>query len=222
MSKPKNEQPEQSRNGASVPRAANSGGVDARPTPPGEIVNSASQPFELERLRLPQDCPNTIGVRRRLVAIPVRKPQAQEFIRVLPEQQLATALLEVKNERDGYYLVDPDIRDEIRSECRWSCLVLAVNRLGSAFLWPLRLPNDERRDLWASSALEAAQLGQKRWVRVRADMSSGAYAVFEAVGELGEPAWPDKSFQELVKLAFRDRHITSLDHPALRKLRGEL
>jgi hypothetical protein len=37
---------------------------------------------------------------------------------------------------------------------------------------------------------------------------------------MAEPVWPDLSFQELIKIAYRDRMITSLEHPVVRRLRG--
>jgi hypothetical protein len=60
----------------------------------------------------------------------------------------------------------------------------------------------------------------KRWVRVRANMSLGAYEMFEAASTIPDPTWPELSFQELVKIAFRDRLITSLNHPVIKRLRG--
>jgi hypothetical protein len=53
-------------------------------------------------------------------------------------------------------------------------------------------------------------------------MALGAYDVFEATATLPEPQWPDQSFQELLKVGFKDRQIDSLDHPVIRKLRGEI
>ena len=47
----------------------------------------------------------------------------------------------------------------------------------------------------------------KSWVRVTANMSLGAYEIFEASGDLPEPVWPDFSFQEILKIAFRDRIV---------------
>jgi hypothetical protein len=41
-----------------------------------------------------------------------------------------------------------------------------------------------------------------------------------AAGEMAEPVWPDLSFQELVRIAYRDRMITSLDHAVVKRLRG--
>src|SRR5215510_6980570 len=42
--------------------------------------------FDLESLRLSQDFASVIGVQKLLTTIPVRKPQAQEFIQVHPHE----------------------------------------------------------------------------------------------------------------------------------------
>jgi hypothetical protein len=101
-------------------------------------------------------------------------------------------------------------------------LFVAVNRQGVLFLWSIRLPGaDGRVDEWSRTALEAADLARKGWVRVAANMALGAYEVFQAVGQLDEPEWPSTPFSELLRVAFKDRFIDTLDHPVLRRLRGE-
>src|SRR5262249_12734467 len=102
-------------------------------------------------------------------------------------------------------------------------LFTAINRQGVLFLWPIRLPGaDGKVDGWSQSALEAAQKARSGWVRVSANLSLGAYEVWEATGEFGEPDWPDKSFRELLHLAFKGKLIECPDHPVLRRLRGEV
>jgi len=39
---------------------------------------------------------------------------------------------------------------------------------------------------------------------------------------MDEPTWPELSMREILSLAFRDKLITSLDHPIVRGLRGEI
>jgi hypothetical protein len=46
--------------------------------------------------------------------------------------------------------------------------------------------------------------------------------VFDACGDLPDPEWPNTPFRELLRVAFKDRFIDNLDHPVLRKLRGEV
>ena len=57
-------------------------------------------------------------------------------------------------------------------------------------------------------------------MRVKANMSLGAYEMFEAGATIPDPEWPAESFQELLRIAFRDRLVDRLDHPFIAKLRG--
>ena len=100
-------------------------------------------------------------------------------------------------------------------------LMTAINRQGTLFLWPVRLPGaDGKIDTWSRSAMDAAEYATKQWVRVQSNMSLGAYEVLAATADLPEPEWPATDFRELLRVAFRDRHITSADHPVIQRLRG--
>ena len=98
-----------------------------------------------------------------------------------------------------------------------------INRQGVVFLWPLKLPDDTgRSNRWHDSAMDAAERAAKSWIRLQADMSLGAYQLFEAQGDLPDPEWPEESFRDLLAIAFKDRYIDTLDHPVLQRLRGEV
>jgi len=75
---------------------------------------------------------------------------------------------------------------------------------------------------WSESALEAASLAEVDWVRLMPNMSSGSYDVYRATGKFPEPEWPKLTFNELLRIAFRNRIIEDFNHPVLQKLRGEL
>ncbi len=60
-----------------------------------------------------------------------------------------------------------------------------------------------------------------KWVRVKANLSLGAYDIWEASSTIPDPQWPEESFQELLRLAFKDRYVNSLDHPIVKRLRGQ-
>jgi hypothetical protein len=62
----------------------------------------------------------------------------------------------------------------------------------------------------------------KYWVRVRANRARGANDVDQAVTLTDEPQWPAMSFEEILRIAFKYRYITSRDDEILRRLRGEL
>jgi len=176
------------------------------------------------RLRLSQDFAATVGVKQALITVPVRKPNKQEFIRVHPDEayRLETAVLELKEERETY-LVAPSLWPELPSELTPKVLFTTMNRQGVLTLWPVRMPGEDGRlDEWNTSALEAAEMARTRWVRVVANMGLGAYEVYEATGNLPDPSWPELSFTEILKVAFKGRYITDIEHPVIRRLRGEL
>jgi hypothetical protein len=185
-------------------------------------IDKAPDPFDPAALRLSQDFATSIGVKRVLTIVPCRKPNRHEFVRVHPgeEWRLETGLFEDRVNREQY-LVRPDLWPELAGEVYPACLFLAVNRQGDTFLWPCKLPGtDGRSNTWNDSALAAARLAESKWVRVAANMPGGMYDVFEAGGELSEPAWPELSFSAVLKLCFKDRFIQTVDHPVIRALRG--
>ena len=102
-------------------------------------------------------------------------------------------------------------------------LFTAINRQKVLFVWPIRLPGEDgRHDEWNASALEAADMAQKNWMRVSANMNLGAYEVYQATGDLLEPEWPEMDLSKILEIAFKGRFIEEMDHPALRRLRGEM
>ncbi len=131
-------------------------------------------------------------------------------------------MLELKEERETY-LVAPDLRHELFGELVPVTIFTAINRQGVVFLWPCRLPDETgRSNSWHESALEAVERAKSTWTRVAADMSLGAYRIWEARGDLPEPEWPEQSLRDLLSIAFKSRYVDSLDHPVLKRLRGEV
>ena len=169
-------------------------------------MTDSQEPFNLDRLRLSQNFSSQVGVKKAILTVPVRKPDRQWFIRVHPDPdwRLETAVLELKDERETY-LVDPELWQELPGELVPKVLFTAMNRQGVVFLWPVRLPGEDGRgNAWHRSALDAAHLAMAGWVRVAANMSLGAYDVFEATGDLPAPEWPEKDFPALLARIIRE------------------
>ena len=186
----------------------------------------APDPFDPASLRISPDFATNAGVRRHLLNIPIRKPTKESFVRTHPDPaySLETLILELKDSDREMYLVAPHLRADLASEPTVGPrrLITSVDRQGNAFLWPIRVPApDGRVDTWNQSALEAAAMARESWVRVTANMTLGAYDVATSTGIVVEPEFPALRFAEILRLAFKDRRIDSLDHPVLRRLRGE-
>jgi hypothetical protein len=215
------------RKDAPAPAAPGMSVGDARTSPDAPPPDDPGKPdpFDPASLRLPQDFAAASGVKKLLTTVPVRKPAKESFVQTHPDEgyRLTAAVLELKEERE-IYLVPPALLEQLAGEPTVSprLLVTTITRQGVLSLWPLRLPGpDGRLDDWGRSALEAAEAAKKRWVRVAANMSAGCYDVFAASEALSPPEWPQTPFNELLRTAFKDKFIDSLDHPVLRKLRGE-
>jgi hypothetical protein len=182
--------------------------------------------LSLASLRLPQDFTVDLGVKKKLLTIPVRKPDRTWFIRTHPDEAYRARVLtiELKEERETY-IVHPSLSHEgaVLANGSPRLLVAAVNRQGVAFLIPARLPGpDGKFDPWGESLLTGLELARTRWVRISSNTSLGAYEIFEAMGLLPDPVWPEESLGDWVNVGFRNRIITTSDHPVLRKLRGEV
>ena len=74
---------------------------------------------------------------------------------------------------------------ELTGEFVTKTLFLAVNRQGTLFFWPVRLPSPDGKDMeWWRSAREAAGLAMHDWVRVKANMNIGAYDIWKAESKI--------------------------------------
>jgi len=186
---------------------------------------TAADPFgDLTKLKVPQNFAESASVRKALIQVLVRKPHKQEFVRVHPDEsmRILTAILELKDAQETF-LVMPEIAEQLSGEVSTKLLVTAVNRQGVPFLWALNYDGGEstfKKNHWNESALTAASMAQKKWVRVVSNHSQGAYDVYEATATLAEPEWPEQSFKEILKIAFKDNLIDSVDHIAIKRLRG--
>ena len=186
-------------------------------------ANSAPNPFDPATLRLDQSYADTVGVKKLLTTVPVRKPNRQDFVRVHPDPAFRltpAAIIEVKEDRE-VYLVTPSMAQALPGEFALVTLFTTINRQGTLHLWPVKLPApDGRQNEWHRSGAEAAERAMKKWVRVTSSMSLGAYEIFEASGDLPEPVWPDIPFQEILRIAFRDRIVDHAGHPLVQRLQG--
>lgn len=193
-------------------------------------AGDAGDPFaNLAGLRLSQDFNSGLALAKPLLTVPVRKPSKEWFVRVHAgdDYRLQTAVIELKEDSE-VYLVDKALWPELAAEPTFGprALFTAVSRPANVvFLWPVRLPNqDGKLDEWNRSALEVATtLATEHWVRVSANRALGAYEahIAPAGNSWGEPQWPKEPFADLLRRAFKDRFIQSLDHPVLKRLRGE-
>jgi hypothetical protein len=184
-------------------------------------------PFNVEALRLPPSFEQTAGIKKLITTILARKPHSQEWIRVHPDPEYRGdfATIFLKEDRE-FYLLKPEVAEDLRSELTAVTIYTAMNRNGVLFLWPVkRAGSDGRRaDHWHTSAHEAASAAMKRSVRVRANMGLGAYEIDVSDNPTPEndPVWPDLPFSEMLRIAFFKTgcFVDNFDHPVIKMLRG--
>ena len=182
-------------------------------------------PFDTTGLRLSSDFAANLGVKKALMTVPVRKPAREWWVQVCPDEayRVQTCVVDLKEDRE-IYLVKQSLWPELAGESTFGpkALFTAVNRQGVLFLWPARLPGaDGKTDNWCESALEAIRRASGNWIRVVSNMSLSAYEVYETQAEWPAPQWPSESLSDLLRVAFKNKLIESLDHPVLKHLRGE-
>jgi hypothetical protein len=182
-------------------------------------------PLDLAALRLDQTYSDGVAVRKVITMIPVRKsPGDQHFVRVHPDPAYCiapVAVLVLKDNSDESYLVVPVLAAELEGEFKSVALYAAITRQGTPFLWYVPLPGrDGKINPWHQSRMAAIERAKSRWVRVKANQEAGGYDLTEAAANIGEPEWPDLTFQEMVRIAFQGRVIDRPDHPLILKLRG--
>jgi hypothetical protein len=218
-------------NGALVPSSSDKNHADetgAQRDPNKTSNGGGGSPFDPKQLVMSQDFAASIGVKKTTRTVPARKPNRHDWVRVHPTWSISpVAMLEMKDEgtTSQMYLIAPSIVPELPpGEAKPMALFGAITRQGTFFVWPVRVAGaDGRNDAWSQSAMEAALAAQKRWVRVVSNTQLGAYEVYES-DSTAEPEWPADitNFERAIELAFRDKFITTLDHPVLRRLRGEV
>jgi hypothetical protein len=194
--------------------------------PVNRIPETAPDPFDPASLRLDQNFSASISVKKLVTTVPVRKPAKESWVQTHPDPayRIETAVLELKEDRETY-LVDRHLWAELSTEGTFSprALFTAITRQGTVFIWPVRLPGiDGKLDDWSRSALDAATRAAGTWLRVQSNLQAGFYEVWKSTGDIPAPVWPELSFPDLLRIAFRDKRIDALDHPVLRKLRGEI
>jgi hypothetical protein len=163
-----------------------------------------------------------IGAREILSTVSVRKPKNNEFVRVHPEPKnsLTTIVFEDKDEGETY-LITPGIRPLMIAGAAVKMLTLTVNQMGVPFIWPVPVDDEHsRKNAWNESARAGYHKAKTDWVKLVGDRAAGHYRLYIAEGDLPAPRWPERTFAELLAIAFQNRMIETEDHPILKAMRG--
>ncbi len=188
-------------------------------------VLTAAPAFDMESMRLDTDYTKLAATTREQSSIPTEKPGKHDFFRVHPHNMMDASVLQ--NEADGFcYIVSPGVAVMLEGNlAKPKTLYLWMNRAGTYGIWPCGLPLDDGTDYPAwQSAHAVCQTAMQRWLRIAWNKSANGYDMIFVSDNVRvpEPAWPTASLSEILGKAFKGRIITDLDHPVLRRLRGEV
>src|SRR5258706_10980248 len=90
-----------------------------RKTPMTDLnSDNTPNPFDPAALRLSQSFADTVGVKKLLTTVPVRKPNRQDFVRVHPDpayRPTPAAIIELREDRETY-LLSPSITQQLPGE----------------------------------------------------------------------------------------------------------
>lgn len=192
---------------------------------PGTTTESekAFDPFDPENLKLTDADRADLGVTPVIVEMPSRKPKKQEWIRTHPDRVSETALFKLE-ESGEFYLVVGEARGhaELLDQAKPFRVQLAMNRAGSAFLWPAQVPEEDGAGAsWHRSGINCQRKAEGQWLRIVSDRAAGCYVPRVTQAKIPEPKWPDMSMRDLMELCFGARVIDSPDHPVIKMLAGE-
>jgi len=191
------------------------------------MTDKPSPALDLSALRI-QPTADLIPTERVYTVVAIRKPAASEFVRTSadPANRFPCLVYKDGDDRDAVFVIHPAVINTagIEIPARRVELRLATNRAGVPFLWPISLPDPSgRSNAWHTSAAEAAQLAETRWVRMSASMAAGHYNVVVASSDIPDPDWAGlPAFDELLRTATRGRVVDTPDHLVIRRLRGEV
>jgi hypothetical protein len=187
-----------------------------QPVPSEERMKKADEAFKrFEKMRV--DPKATVAARQIITTCTVRRPKNNEFVRVNMEVEPYTGFILEDKDDDVFYIVDKPALSYLDAAPPLKMLVLTVNQNGAFFLWPV--PCDDR-NTWNDSARKAWKISQTDWVKLVGDRSGGIYNTYIAEGELPPPRWPDKTYWELIDLAFPDSKVVKdADHDVVLKAR---
>jgi hypothetical protein len=201
----------------------NSNGIAAKPINGPTSASGLPHP---DRFRIPQNFAEHVMARKKAVVVPMKKPDDQEWVFIHPSKDWRSSIGMLKDKANReYFAVEPELLPEITENLVPMLLVAYVTRAGSPGLWPIRLPNEAgRQDSYNRSALEIVYQHSGEWIRVVSNEGSKTYEIWQmkAQVEMPIPNWPEGGFAYLFGIAIKGNIITTLEHPLLKTLRGEL
>jgi hypothetical protein len=143
-----------------------------------------------------------------------RRPRPTEWIRAHPTLEMTVYGIEDRENGDNYIVMPiPGLLQLLDAIVRPKKLVPCINRQGTLFVWPVKLPK-AKSNPWIDTeqlCLDAARAG---WVRVQSNRDSGGYEIAQPIDPIPPPVWPEgKEMPDYLRLAYgRHKVIADASH----------
>ena len=186
-------------------------------------------PFDLKNLRI--DPSGMVGaVERVALGYSVRKPNPNAFFRVHPDPAYYAEAFLFSNKQDkkvrgDVYLVSPAYVPYLHPDCvhrfKPHKLYLVQERHAvDPIIWPIgfALGGEDRDNEYWLTARAAGEVAKTRWARI--DAVEGRYACYHPKVDFPEPVWTTVPFEEILRLAFKNKIIDRHEHPIVEGLLG--
>ncbi len=187
---------------------------------------SAADPFDPMNLGISTDYAAAINTQASTKPIELRKPNEQEFFRTSPHKhpRLIVGGIIDKQDMSKLYVVLPSLLDEVRvrfpKHLRIHELVLTQTQAGAVMLWGVP-QGEDRGGSWNSTKRDACHKGESRWTNMSSGRGQYDVTTIDNPREVDWASFPPMS--EILRQALSEgRLIDSMDHPLLKKLRGEI
>jgi hypothetical protein len=185
---------------------------------------AAVDPFDPMNLGIATDYAAAINAKASSKPFELRKPNDQEYFLVSPRtgHRLVVGSITDKQDMGKLYIVPSGLLEEVRTKfpkaVRAVELVLAQTLAGASLVWPVPLAED-RGGRWNSTQRGGCEQGKTRWTNITS--GRGQYDII-TVNNPKAVDWDSvPPFRDILHQAASERLINSMEHPLLRKLRGE-
>ena len=156
-----------------------------------------------------------------------RKPKGIEFFRIRPGEDWTLQLcLYVEKAGDaipdGFYAIAPPLAKYLPGAKMYD-LRYGITKNGAAFLLPIPWPTPGLNDRHRQSLLRAAKAAETAWIRIEWNKATGSYDEFTAMGDFGDPVWPDTAIPDVdtaLEISFADKIVDDENDPVVRRALG--
>ena len=162
--------------------------------------------------------PSEIGIGETQVVLQVKfgRPRAQEWVRCHPEPERMKYFNAVRDQKTSkLFIVNPRVLSLVGTQARLYRVRQAITTDNELYLWPAPVEGRLESDI---THLNAQQAALSQWIRIEWD--GKAFVAVEPQGDMGEPEWPELTFQQVLEMGLAGHLINNADHVLIRRLQG--